>query len=89
MQPACVCAVVARLARPALVHSCGAHTVCVCRAQAFDVVQRRVQSGGLGLWGAAGEGWDGQGSQVACANVGVSDADCQTQLCAACAVRPV
>ena len=62
--------------------------LCVC-AQAFDVVQRRVQSGGLGLWGAAGEGWGGQGSQLACVSVEVSDANYQSKRCAACAVRPV
>ena len=84
-----MCASIVCLVRPALLRNCGAHAVSVCRAQAFDVVQRRVQSKGLGLWGATGEGWDGQGSQVACVNVGVFDAKCQTQLCATCAVRPV
>ena len=34
---------------------------CVCRVQAYDVVQAHVQSGALGVWDAAREGWAGQG----------------------------
>ena len=49
---------------------CGAHAVCVCCAQACDVVQARVQGGGVGVWDAAGEGWVGQGSSFACGNAG-------------------
>ena len=64
------CASILRLARPARLRRGGAHAVCMCCAQACDVAQARVQGGGLGVWDAAGEGWDGQGSQCTCASAG-------------------
>jgi len=50
------------------------------------VVQARVQVSGLGMWGAVGEGWDGQCSLYTCVNAAEIDAHYQIQLCAACAV---
>ena len=57
---------------------CGAHAVCVCCAQACDVVQARVQGGGVGVWGAVGEGWVGQGCLFACENA--ADIDAYSQI---------
>ena len=51
-----VCALIARLARPALLCSCDAHAVCVCRVQACDVGQAHVQSSGFNQLHATGEG---------------------------------
>ena len=48
--------------------------MCVCCVQAYEAVQAHVQGSGLGVRDAAGEGWDRQGSWLACVDAGANDA---------------